>query len=624
MRRALPLLATSVPRHAWDPSRHNPNWADSYSTEIADRRQWPAKKWSIGLEPKTPDDWQNFSLRNLSYAYNAALRACSTFPEMIKYYQEMKQRGVKVDLDTLNTLLSRAARYEKIQVDDVFKLYDEMIELGAKPDLATAETLHTVWEFSVNTATPEWREVRRRHLIRIYNALAEADVLQYGEKDLQHLLASQISRYRQNLKSLDASLSPALYKKYIACIDSFELLMNEVNQFLWEFVSPEHAAKEDPTLKVRIPILHNVMKRPSLDASKDSSSIVQSQFEDADVCSVVLSAVERIVDGPLVDLTTPQRQRFACLALQSLVGTSGVFLTADLVAQLMDVVKFSPLSDSRERDSMRLLANALRATSFKANSSMRQAWISAGKPCDARVVGRYIAAREPWSATQFAPQGVSFPLFAAGNTATVSLEGNADGTSPETAVVPTEEGTTTSSTVQLIRTAAEVELRWKNLWTLIERTEALTDPKQPEEHKIEVFTGLASFLRHMFSGSRHGDNDDRPIASFAPGMTNEVCEKIFHCLVDLRRKLDVFISSSNDHPSGSLAPELECWESMLVVLRGMMDFYVLQKRNRGAAVGSGNDADAFFVSVAELRTQLVEESRSRFDGRFRLLWLQEA
>ncbi|CUG94036.1 Hypothetical protein, putative [Bodo saltans] len=618
MRRAVPLLASSIPRHVWDPSRHNPNWADSYSTEISDRRQWPAKKWSIGLEPQTPTDWQNHSLRNLSYAYNAALRSCSTFPEMIGYYQEMKQRGVKVDLDTLNTLLTRAARYEKIQVDDIFHLFDEMVELGAKPDMATAETLHTVWEFSINTATAEWREVRRRHLIRIYNALAEADVLQYGQKDLQHLLAAQIGRYRQNLKSLNASLSPALYKKYISCIDSFELLLNEINNFLWEFVKPDHAFKEDTTLKIKIPVLHNIMKRP---VAAPGVEVQLSQFEDADVCSVVLSAVERVVDRPMVDLNSTQRQRFACLALQSLIGTSGVFLTADLVAQLMDVVKYSPLDDSRERDAMRLLSNALRATTFKANGSVREAWIACAKPCDARVVGRYIAAREPWSGTQFAPQGATFPLFAAGSTATVTLEGNSDASSTETAVVETKQ-----TQVQLLRTAAEVDLRWQNLWTLIERTGALTDPSQAPANKLEVFTGLASFLRHMFSGTRLNEKTDVTLThSFAPGMTVEVCEKVFQCLADLRRQLDVFLSEQS--ADLQLAPELECWESMLVVLRGMMDFYVLNKRsqrNAQAAVTSSQESESFFVSVAELRTQLVEESRSRFDGRFRLLWLQEA
>jgi hypothetical protein len=616
MRRAFPLLATSVPRHVWDPSRHNPNWADSYSTDIADRRHWPAKKWSIGLEPKTPDDWQNFSLRNLSYAYNAALRACSTFPEMIKYYQEMKQRGVKVDLDTLNTLLTRAARYEKIQVEDVFRLYDEMIALGAKPDLATAETLHTVWEFSINSASAEWREVRRRHLIRIYNALAEADILQYGEKDLSHLLAAQINRYRQNLKSLDASLSPSIYKKYMAIINSFDVLLHEVNQFLWEFVKPDHPAKEDPTLKLSIPVLFDVMKRPVLDAP--IAGLSQAQFEDTDVCSVILAAVERVVDRPMMDLNTPDRRRFAFLALQSLAGTAGVFLTADLVAQLMDVAKYSVLDNSRDRDAMRILANALRATSFKSSTNARQVWLSLGKPCDARVVGRYIAARDPWSTTQFAPQGVTFSLFAAGNTATVPLASE-EGAPSETAVVPTEDPSTPK--VQLLRTGSEVELRWQNLWTLIERTDALTDAQQAATNKLEVFTGLASFLRHMFTGARLHENMEGPLPSFAAGMTIDVCEKVFQCCQELRRQLDTFCSEND------VAPELECWESMLVVLRGMMDFYVLQKRNRNVAAvaaASTQETEEFFVSVAELRSQLVDESRTRFDGKFRFLWLQEA
>ncbi|EPY36285.1 hypothetical protein STCU_00662 [Strigomonas culicis] len=195
LRRARFLLATSLPRSAWDPAHHNPNWTDSYATDIAARRHWPAKRWSVALDPRTPRDWLRFSYRNLAYAYNGALRACTTFPEMIVYYTEMKQRGVKVDVDTLNVLLTRAARYEHIQTDDIFLLFDEMTSLGARPDIAAVETLHTVLEHSAQKSF-EWREARRRQLVELYNYLAVEEIARLAPHKADALLAAQMARLR--------------------------------------------------------------------------------------------------------------------------------------------------------------------------------------------------------------------------------------------------------------------------------------------------------------------------------------------------------------------------------------------------------------------------------------------
>lgn len=49
----------------------------------------------------------------------------------------MKLRKVKVDVDTMNIMLNRAARYERMEVDDMFMLFDEMLSLGVRPDLAS-------------------------------------------------------------------------------------------------------------------------------------------------------------------------------------------------------------------------------------------------------------------------------------------------------------------------------------------------------------------------------------------------------------------------------------------------------------------------------------------------------
>ena len=73
------------------------------------------------------------------------MRACDTFPDIIPYYKEMLTRGVKLDVDTMYVVLSRAARFDGVSVSQIFELAQEMMSHGARLDLATIEVLHTVF-----------------------------------------------------------------------------------------------------------------------------------------------------------------------------------------------------------------------------------------------------------------------------------------------------------------------------------------------------------------------------------------------------------------------------------------------------------------------------------------------
>lgn len=591
MRRNTVLLASAIPRHVWDPTRHNPNWPDSYGTEIADRRHWPAKKWSVGLEPRTPSEWLQYSKRNLAYAYNGTLRACSSFPEMVKYYQEMKQRGVKVDLDTMNIILTRAARYEKIEVEDIFQLFDELVELGAKPDIATAETLHTVWEGSKASAA-DWREARRRHLVALYNALAEEDIARYGKQNADHLLAAQIGRYRTNLKGLNASLSPSVHKKYLAHLNLSKFLVSEVNSFLWEFVEDNHAFVNIDALNIQVPFVASVLKRPT----PRSDNISLTQFEDSDVCSVILSAVERLVDSPM-DIKSPAQERMTLLSLIALTTSSGVLVTSDLMAQMMEVAKFSKVDDvTRDKDATRLLSLALRGSHSKRDDEQREKWLAIAQPCDGRVVGRYLAARDPWGELRIAPQGFNFPKYAVAE---------ASSTMPLDATTSSDAAANKSST----RTLADLQQRWADAQSLVQRAEALQG--HDKAASVEVFTGLTVFLKHLCYGRAGG-------SSFAGnGITVDMCTSIFTYLKETKLQLDAYCAEHQ------VEPELECWESMVQILRSMLDFVALQRRHKSNAPNV-EALDSLFKEIAEFRSGVLDESLTRFQGRFRMLWLQEA
>ncbi|CAD2221931.1 hypothetical protein, conserved [Angomonas deanei] len=661
MRRNSFWLATTIPRSVWDPKHHNPNWSDSYAADIAARRHWPAKKWSVALEPRTPTEWLQFSHRNLAYAYNGALRACSSFPEMVTYYNEMKQRGVKVDVDTLNVILTRAARYEHIETDDIFLLFDEMTALGARPDIAVVETLHTVLEHSASKPF-EWREARRRQLVELYNHLAVEEIARLKGYRANALLAAQLQRIRGNLRELSASLSPSVYKQYFPVIESGTLLLQELHHFLWEFVSPDHPAMEVPSLQLRIPHIGTVMKRPPVNAAP--GTIKATDFEDTDVCSVILAAVERSIDMDLHD-ERPISERRLYLSLLSMLTLSGVLYTADLIAQLMELVKYSVDDRSRDTDAQRLLRYALRGSSAAHDEEYRRLWKTVEKVVDARTVGRYIAARDPWSTMRICYDEKfsfrSYPppqLVAAHKTegegkkpateqeSTTSQEAvlkpteNVEGVNAELMVgeiqedvnptKPAEgsnekEDTNNNSTSKAeIKTVEGLKLRWDDVKRLIEKTGALSDPRSAP-HAMEVFTGQMVFLRVAATGYRYGTRAAAFTTQAAGDLAGEeqhftegvhitVWIQLLQCITEVHADMEKYIA---DHPTAE--PEFECWESMLILLRCILDYSASQVQH-----GGGAEAQKLFDTAAALRSRLVEESLTRFNGRMRILWLQES
>ena len=211
-----------IPREAWDPAHHDPKWIDSYAEAIANRREWPARQWLVGITPKTPKEYLGFSLRNLTYEYNAALRACNTFPEMLPFYKEMHTRGVKIDVDTMFIMLSRASRYESITSQELFQLWDELRLAGARPDQATTEIVHTIWDlmpFKSNDASFErFREARRQEIVAMYSFLCTQEMHRYGEKKLFSLMQKTFQRYRDNAKALRSTLAMGCYSIYVSYI----------------------------------------------------------------------------------------------------------------------------------------------------------------------------------------------------------------------------------------------------------------------------------------------------------------------------------------------------------------------------------------------------------------------
>ena len=213
------FFSALIPRESWDPLHHNPKWVDSYAEPIAVRREWPARQWLVGLNPKSPREFLSHSMRNLAYEYNASLRACSTFPEMIPFYKEMMIRGVKMDVDTMYIVLSRASRCPAVSTKQIFALWDEMLQHGARPDLATTEVLQTV--LSVSGKDPMREETthqRREELVGMYSALCIIEMQRLGARKQFSLLQQVFHRCRQNATLLKSMLSYKCYATYVSYI----------------------------------------------------------------------------------------------------------------------------------------------------------------------------------------------------------------------------------------------------------------------------------------------------------------------------------------------------------------------------------------------------------------------
>ncbi|CCD12744.1 unnamed protein product [Trypanosoma congolense IL3000] len=607
-RRVGPFLSVSIPRSVWDPAQYNNNWTDSYALDISSRREWPARKWAVGLEPRTPREWLQFSRRNLAYGYNGALRACHSLPAMLLLYREMKQRGVKVDVDTMNVLLTRAARYEHMQVDDVFLLFDELIALGARPDLAAAETLHTVLNHSA--AMPaDWREARRLQLVGLYNDLALEEVERLAPHRVERLLKEQMKRYRDNLRQLGDVLRPAVYCRYLHSVRSAAVLLEEVQNFLWGLVPDDHPAMEIPALQLRVPFVASVLRRPAAGVDSSAVAVQRMDFGDVEVCAVFLAAAERAVDSDFDDVR-PISERRLFLSLLAMISYSGVLYTADLVAHLMEMVKYSTGDDTRDADAQRLLRYAVRGSSATQDEAYRALWRRVETVTDGRVIGRYLSARDPWSPVRicFDEKGMfkSYPTAtrASGREAALQCDGIG------------------------AHTVEALDVRWADVRHLIERTGVLSEPPSdqcPQQRKMEVFTGMAVFLRTVATGQRYGDAGVRVCGEgrgtlFAEGYGLDVWTRVFSLVQDVRGDMERFMV---ENAACSVEPEFECWEALLVTLRCVLDYCVV--RVQGSQPGTERDgAERLFESAAELRNKLIDESRTRFGGRMRVLWLQEA
>lgn len=67
---------------------------------------------------------------------------------------------------------------------------------------------------------------------------------------------------------------------------------------------------------------------------------------------------------------------------------------------------------------------------------------------------------------------------------------------------------------------------------------------------------------------------------------------------------------------------------MLIVLRCVLDYAVVNrhassKSNFNDSMSSVNDITTLFTQAAQMRAKLIEESRNRFGGRMKILWLHE-
>ena len=83
----------------------------------------------------------------------------------------------------------------------------------------------------------------------------------------------------------------------------------------------------------------------------------------------------------------------------------------------------------------------------------------------------------------------------------------------------------------------------------------------------------------------------------------------------------------NGYPGDEATPRLaeietEAWESLLALCRGMLDFLV-DTQAEGSNSEARQTAQETFVAVEKLRRDILSQTPIAFNGKFKMLWLQE-
>eukprot|EP00760_Papus_ankaliazontas_P034141 PhM_4_TR7006/c0_g1_i1/m.35082 len=497
MRRAPFLFATAIPRDAWDPAHHNPKWHDSHADHITKRRDWPSRKWLVGLVPKTPREFLETSDRNVVYQYNARMRACVTFPEIIPYYKEMLQRGVKIDVDTMYVVLSRAVRFEGLTAQDVFALCDEMVAHGARLDLATAEVLHTLWDTAVVTEDDvelvAWKEARRQFLGNTYNQLLKTELHRTGSRGLESLMQQTFAKHRANLRALSLMPSFENYAIYVSYLtratpkDSAAKFDRGSAHALGSILGALEAVKDDIYVANRCAergIEYQVVPRRN-DTDTDTllrlSPIVAQDAElfksvSAGMSNIYLTALQNVV---MRNGTAAEAKRLLYFASNFVhnLRKDGVRVSMEVHRELMNIAKFH--GGSRTAFARNLVRNALQPLEFSKTGK------PATKPADLRLLSRFVCAVDAWSA--------EYNPFVA----------------PQKKGGEGEPGAASSS-VPVRRTATDAMARYHEIRNVLQNATNVADlPVVEQKHAHEMYTALVFFTRSLLGeGVRASTKDD--------------------------------------------------------------------------------------------------------------------
>jgi len=675
LRRSARLAVSSVPRASWDPKHHDARWVDSYAKPAVDRRTWPAKVFSIVPEPQTPTEFLHYSKRNLAYAYNAAIRACSTFPETIELYNEMKARGAEVDLDTAFAMLSRAARYERMTPEDVFLLSDELRALGARFDITVIEVLHTVWDHSA-AASPQWREARRRELVDEYNRLANDDIARYGEQGHAALMVQQLSRYARDVAQLGGTLRYDVYQRMFAQITDWRMLAPQLVAMLQARAGPDAptVSLNVGTATLEIPVVGELLRRKS-----DAEDAVQPWarsglpplpagephgpqfYEDVQLNKAFLAAIERVADAGFFEhAATGLGDRGLAQQLFLVAWYSKAMITADVFAQLMDIVRFSADDGGRRGMAARgIFRRAFRAANMERTADLVQ-WCDTMKPLDARVVARYLMAVDPWENEGFdlgqvpgkeeGKMTLGFKKFGSApkqakeasqadalENAAKTDESAAEGASAVAPVPGTrKQGLTGRDVDERMASVRRTIQRFVGAGTKAKERKdgdensaeaAILQAKKArmnaymEPNGMQLVTAQLVFLRRLVASANVAGNV-------------EVMQRVVFYLREVKVELDELCDApavaaastagaSEETPLAE-GPETEAWESLLAALRVVLDSTAARTASGKSTRDGKAAADKCFAEANELRTQVVNESKTRFGGKFRMLWLEEA
>ena len=291
----------------------------------------------------------------------------------------------------------------------------------------------------------------------------------------------------------------------------------------------------------------------------------------------------------------------------------------------------------QEQLSLRLLKHSIKGTALKADP-YSVVWKLDYKDqigfshllLDGRIIGRYIAARDPFSEVGFAVNSNTDSTPLRIHNTTENMEGAltakfsdlmsfVNSTNvlllPELSLVENSQESHSCQFISSITTTQRQreESAW---WNFMEHS-GLWE-KTPTLYTLEVFTGIIKYIEKFILLIKYPLTKENQ-----PTMTSGIISEVISCLNQWKECLDQYMSKIDPinillGHNISVYPQVEAYESALRVTKILMNEVTFIRKQ------SVSNLDELFKPIAIFRNNILQECKHKYGKQLSVLWLENA